>query len=256
MSLFHLRRLVLVAAVTGIRFEVLWGGVAGGAGIFLAPPAVAKGKRVLEDRADPGGGGMALGTGCTVGPFVNFRFGMAGKTILRSALKDIGLVTGFAIDLPMPAGQLERRQIMVEPVQPGQNRMAALVLGMTGSAFQAFAQLAVQGLPGVELSANIGMAVQATVGHSLAAPGRCVAGGAVSLCCRVGCDAAMGNILSALAAQGARAEHFPAVGKDNGNDCRQRHQGGDWSRCHTTKGFHDGLVSLAQRQNTMPPPCG
>ncbi len=101
-------RIVLVAAIAGVGFEIAGLGMAGGAG-NRAAPAVVEWEGVIERRALPRRGGVALSAVCAKLALMRLGIGMAGGTRLRRALEDIidvALAAGYRL---VRARQLERR---------------------------------------------------------------------------------------------------------------------------------------------------
>ncbi len=106
-------RIVFVAAIASVGFEIAGLSVAGGAG-GIAPPAVIERERMLERRPLPRRRGVALSTVRAKLALMHLRIGVAGGTRLRRALEDIVGVAFGAGHREVRAGQLERRQTVIE----------------------------------------------------------------------------------------------------------------------------------------------
>src|SRR5262245_49502521 len=103
---------------------------------------------------------MALGAIAAAEPTqMHLGLRMAGGAALGGPLVGLVDVAGLAIDAAMLAGQLEGRAIVVETGHVGDDRVCAFVLGMAGLTLMAVGHQAVQRPLGIELAANVSVAI-------------------------------------------------------------------------------------------------
>jgi len=107
------RGIVLVAAIAGVGFEIARQSMASGAR-DPAPFAVIERERVLECRAFPRRGSMALNTVGAKLTAMHLRFRMAGHTRLWRAFEDVVDMALGAGHIDVRADQLENRQVVIE----------------------------------------------------------------------------------------------------------------------------------------------
>src|SRR5947209_7376501 len=112
----------------------------------------------------------------------------------------------------MLARQLEVRPLVVELGHRRERSVRALVLVMTAAAVATVGDARVHGAFFIELSADIGVAIEAARGHGFAAPGRRVTGAAVARDLGVRGYAAEFPLAAMLLAERAGGEHFAAAG--------------------------------------------
>ena len=119
-SALHIGRRVLVATVAGVRFEIVFTGVANGA-LIAATVTVIDRERVLERRAGKGSSSVALRAVRAELAHVHLRLRVTRRTRRRGSLEGVVHVTRLAIGCLVLAGEWERSLVVVERATAGQS---------------------------------------------------------------------------------------------------------------------------------------
>jgi hypothetical protein len=172
----------------------------------------------------PGCGGVALGAPRAESALVSRRLGVAGDTEHRRPLEEVVLVARGAIDRLMLAGQLERGQVVVEPIQVGQGGVCALVLRMAGAALHPVGESAVERVMAGYLLLDVFVAAQTALRHGRAAERAGVAGRAGPAQLDVGSHSTQPGPAAVLRVEPAGTEHPAAADHQADSDGQQRDQ--------------------------------